>query len=179
MSWYAQRDKKLSLREMVIFSMFATLMLISKKLLEWAPNIHLLGMFTVLLTVCYRKKALIPLYLYVFLNGLIEGFSLWWVPYLYIWTVLWGITMLLPRDMKPRHAVFVYPLICGLHGFAYGILYAPAQALMYGFDFKTTLVWISTGLPFDVIHGIGNFAAGMLVLPLKKVIDRLKQQKSF
>ncbi len=174
MSWYAQRDKKLSLREMVIFSMFATLMLISKKLLEWAPNIHLLGMFTVLLTVCYRKKALIPLYLYVFLNGLIEGFSMWWAPYLYIWTILWGIAMLLPRDIKPKHAAFVYPLLCGMHGFAYGALYAPAQALMFGFDFKTTLAWISAGIPFDVIHGIGNFAAGMLVLPLKKVIDRLK-----
>ena len=173
MSSYAQ-SKRLSLKEMVIFSMFATLMLISKKLLEWAPNIHLLGMFTMLLTLCYRKKALIPLYLYVFLNGLIEGFSLWWLPYLYIWTILWGVTMLLPKKLSPKYAAIVYPLVCGLHGLAFGALYAPAQALMYGFDFKTTLAWIGAGLPFDLLHAVGNFAAGLLVLPLQKIIERLK-----
>lgn len=173
MSLYAQ-NKRLSLREMVIFSMFATLMLISKKILEWAPNIHLLGMFTMLLTLCYRKKALIPLYLYVFLNGLLEGFSLWWMPYLYIWTILWGVTMLLPKKLSPKYAAIVYPLVCGLHGLAFGALYAPAHALMYGFDFKTTLAWIGAGLPFDLLHAVGNFAAGLLVLPLRKIIERLK-----
>ena len=27
------------------------------------------------------------------------GFGVWWVPYLYVWTVLWGMTMLLPKKM--------------------------------------------------------------------------------
>ena len=169
---YAQ-SKKLSLREMAIFAMFATLMLISKKVLEWAPNIHLLGMFTMLLTLCYGKKALIPLYLYVFLNGLLEGFNLWWFPYLYIWTILWGITMLLPKGLKPKYGAVVYPLICGLHGFAFGALYAPAQALMFGFDFETTLAWIASGLPFDLLHAAGNLAAGVLILPLYELMKRI------
>lgn len=72
--------------------------------------------------------------------------------------------------------MIVYPIICSLHGFAFGVLYAPAQALMYGFNFEQTLVWISTGLMFDVIHGISNIFTGMLVLPLSELIKRLLRQ---
>lgn len=166
-------SKKLTLKEMAIFAMFATLMLISKKLMEFAPNIHLLGMFTVLLTLCYRVKALIPLYLYVFLNGLIEGFSLWWLPYTYIWTILWGLAMLVPKGLSPKWGALVYPLLCAFHGISFGVLYAPAQALMFGFGWEQTVAWISAGLYFDVIHAIGNFAAGLLVLPLYEAMKKI------
>ena len=59
---------KLSIREMALFSMFGALMYVSKLLMEFLPNIHLIGMFIVLLTVLYRKKALIPIYIFVFRN---------------------------------------------------------------------------------------------------------------
>ena len=41
----------LSTREMVVFAMLGTIMFISKLILEWAPNIHLLGMFTMVFSV--------------------------------------------------------------------------------------------------------------------------------
>ena len=141
--------------------------------MESLPNIHLLGMFTIVFTVVFRWKALIPIYIYVFLNGLIAGFNLWWFPYLYIWTILWGMTMILPKRMPRKVQCVVYPIVCGLHGFAFGALYAPAQALMFGFDFKQTLVWISAGLPFDAIHGVANICAGLLVVPLVELLRTL------
>jgi energy-coupling factor transport system substrate-specific component len=162
--------------EMVLFSMFAALMFCSKLIMEAFPNIHLLGMLVMLLTVVFRKKALIPIYLYVIVQGLYAGFAPWWVPYLYVWTILWGMTMLLPKKMPMGVRMVVYPIVCSLHGFAFGILYAPAQALMYSFTFEQTLVWISTGLMFDVIHGISNIFTGMLVLPLSELIKKMLRQ---
>ena len=50
---------------MVIFSMLGTIMFCSKIIMEVLPNIHLLGMFTMVFTVAFRKKALIPIYVYV------------------------------------------------------------------------------------------------------------------
>ena len=160
-------------RDMVIFAMLGTLMFCSKLAMEALPNLHLLGALTMTYTIVYRYRALIPVYIYVVLNGAFAGFNLWWVPYLYIWTILWGITMLLPKNMPKGMAAVVYPLICGIHGFAFGILYAPAQALMFGLDFKGMLAWIAAGLPFDLIHGVGNFAMGLLILPLSKLLGRL------
>lgn len=172
-----EKKPHLSIYEMVLFAMLGTLMFCSKIIMELLPNIHLLGMFTMLFTIVFRKKALIPIYIYVFLNGLVAGFAMWWVPYLYIWTVLWGVTMLLPRNMSKRACLVVYPLVCGLHGLFFGILYAPCQALFLGLDFKQTVVWIISGLPWDAVHGFGNLVAGLLIVPLAEILRKICRKR--
>lgn len=152
-------------------------MYISKIVMEALPNVHLLGVLTMAYTLTYRKKALIPIYIYVMLNGLLSGFNFWWLPYTYIWTILWGITMLLPTNMPRKVSIFVYSVICSLHGFAYGTLYAPAQALMFGLDFEGMVAWIIAGFPFDIIHGISNLAFGFLIVPLYEILKRLTYKK--
>lgn len=164
---------KLTTKELTLFAMLGTLMYASKMIMEMFPNIHLLGVFTIAFTIVYRKKALYPIYIYVLLNGLFAGFTMWWIPYLYIWTILWGITMLLPKKLPKKWAPLVYMIVCSLHGFLYGTLYAPAQALMFGFDFKTTIAWIIAGIPFDIIHGISNFFCGMLIVPIVTVLRKM------
>ena len=152
-------------------------MFCSKILMEVLPNIHLLGMFVCVFTITFRKKALIPIYLYILLNGLYAGFALWWIPYLYIWTVLWGIVMILPKKMPVKAQYVVYPLVCALHGALFGILYAPGQALMFGFTFEQTIAWVIAGFPFDLLHSIGDFFAGLLIVPvsslLKKAVEKI------
>ena len=152
--------------------MFGALMFASKKLMEVLPNIHLLGAIIIALTVVYRKKALYPIYLYVIIDGLFYGFNAWWVPYLYVWTVLWAITMLLPKNMPKMIRPLVYMSVCALHGFSFGLLYAPYQAIVFGLNFEGTLAWISAGLPFDLIHGVSNFVCGLLVVPIVTVLKR-------
>ena len=101
----------MQIREMVVFSTLGTIMFFSKFLMEALPNIHLLGMLTMTYTIVFRKKALIPIYVYVMMNGLFSGFNLWWMPYLYIWTILWAITMLLPQRM-PKKIKYLMSLNC-------------------------------------------------------------------
>jgi len=167
--------RQAKIRDTVIFAMLGTLMFCSKIIMEFLPNVHLLGMFTMLFTIIYRKRALIPIYVYVFLNGLYAGFNFWWMPYLYIWTILWAVTMLLPRNMPRRVSLVVYPLVCSLHGLAYGALYAPGQALMFGLNFEQTVAWIIAGLPFDIIHAVSNLVAGLLIVPLTTLMRRLER----
>lgn len=157
----------------MLFAMLAAIMFCSKVVMEFLPNVHLLGVLTMVYTIVFRSKALIPIYGYVLLNGLYAGFSIWWVPYLYIWTILWGITMLLPRKMPKGVKAVVYPIVCALHGLAFGVLYAPAQAIMFGLNGEQTLAWILSGVGFDLIHGIGNLAVGLLILPLSELLTRL------
>jgi energy-coupling factor transport system substrate-specific component len=158
--------------ELIVFAMLGVIMFISKYLTELLPNIHFLGMLTMTYTIVYRKKALVPLYVFVMLMGIFNGFSLWWIPYLYIWTILWAITMLLPKKMSKKVAIPVYAVVCALHGLCYGILYAPAQAIMFGLNFKGMLTWIASGFYFDLLHGIGNFALGFLIVPLTEALQK-------
>ena len=169
----SEKKLRLTIFEMTLFAMFSAMMFISKIVMEFLPNIHLLGMFVILLTVVYRKKALIPIYIYVLLNGVYAGFNMWWVPYLYVWTVLWAVAMLLPKNMSKRAQMVVYPLVCGLHGLCFGLLYAPAQMVMFSLNLEQTIVWVVSGLPFDALHAVGNFISGLLVYPLSIVLKKM------
>ena len=160
----------------MVFAMLGAVMFASTYAMKVLPNIHLLGMLIMVLTLVYRQRALIPLYIYVFLEGLFGGFALWWIPYLYIWTVLWGVTMLLPRRMPAKIAVPVYMLVCALHGLTFGLLYAPAQMLLFGLPLRSIPAWLAAGLPFDLLHAAGNLAAGTLIVPLAKLLRRLEAQ---
>ena len=160
---------KLTIKEMTLFGMLGAVMYCSKIFMEFLPNVHLLGVFTIAFTLVYGKKALYPIYVYVMLNGLFAGFNMWWIPYLYIWTVLWGATILLSRK-TPK---FVYVLLCGAHGFLFGTLYAPMQALMFGLDLKGTIAWIIAGLPYDCIHGVANLCVGILIIPVATLLKKL------
>ena len=167
---------KITIREMAVFGMLGALMYASKMLMEIAPNIHLLGVFTIAFTVVYRKKALYPMYIFILILGIFNGFAAWWIPYLYVWTVLWGMTMLLPKKMPKSVACVVYPVLCMLHGLAFGILYAPAQAVLFGLNFEQTVAWIISGFTFDIIHAVGNFAVGLLIYPMVILLKKLEKR---
>lgn len=161
---------KLTVKEIVVFGMLGSIMYASKFIMELLPNIHLLGVFTVSFTVVYRKKALYPIYTYVILNGIFCGFATWWIPYLYLWAVLWGAVMLLPQKMPKGIQPIVYMTVCATHGFLFGTLYAPAQAILFGLSLKGMVAWIIAGLPWDFMHGISNFLCGILIMPIISVL---------
>ena len=74
--------------------------------------------------------------------------------------------MVLPKKMPRKAEPFVYMAVCAAHGFLFGTLYAPAQAIIFGLSFQGMIAWILAGLPWDFMHGVSNFFCGALILPL-------------
>ena len=168
---------RLDLRHLLIFAMLGTIQFVSKQALEFLPNVELVSTLTMVYTLVYRKRGLIPVLVFILMEGLLWGFSVWWFPYLYLWPILWAVTMALPKLMPVWLQVPVYCLVCGLFGLAYGTLYAPYQSLVFlGGDLKKTLAWIAAGFPWDVTHAIGNLALGTLIVPLASLLRKLEQQ---
>jgi len=166
---------KLTLKEAITLALLGALMFCSKLLTESIPNVHFLAMLTIAYTVVFGFKAIYAILTFIMLVGLFYGFGIWWVPYFYLWPILWGVTLLLPKKMPTiklgkkisfNLAVPVYMLVAGLHGLCYGTLYAPFQALVYGLNFEKTIAWIIAGLPWDVIHCVGNICASTLTVPV-------------
>lgn len=155
---------------MLICTMMGAVMVASDIAMEALPNIHIVAVLIIVTTVVYRAWAILSVYIYVILIGLLSGFGMWWVAYLYVWTILWAITMLLPKKMPPWLAAVVYTVVCGAHGFAFGFLCALSQAPMLGVS-----VWAYTlsGIPFDIVHGISNLCLGTLIVPLILLFQRL------
>lgn len=169
--------KNLKIREITVFAMLSAVMFASKVVMEGIPNVHLLGTLVVAFTLTYRAKALFPIYGYVFVNGIWEGFSPFgWLPELYLWLILWGAVMLLPKKIPALIAPIIYMLISALHGLSFGVFYAPVYALFSGMGWDRVWLWVAAGLPFDLIHGIGNFVLGTLILPISMLLKKLDKK---
>ena len=69
-----------ALREAVLFAMLGAVMWLFKFAMEGLPNVHPVGMLIMVYTLVWRKKALYPIYIYVFLDGLHWGFDLYFLP---------------------------------------------------------------------------------------------------
>ncbi|MCL2071681.1 MAG: hypothetical protein FWH07_05545 [Oscillospiraceae bacterium] len=170
------RSSTRRIRDLAVFAVLGSIMFVSQIAMMLIPNVHLLGLFIAAFTLTYRVRALIPLYVYVMVYGAFYGFSIWWLPYLYIFLPLWGTFIVvgffdsrLPTKVKTP----LYMVLCALHGLSFGVLYVPFQALMWGLNFKGMIAWILAGIPFDIIHAIGNFAAGIMIIPLTALLRKL------
>jgi len=155
--------------------MFVAIMLMSRFVTEFLPpNVHLLGLLMAVLTLTYRGRALVPMYVFILLYGVLRGFSVWWLPYLYVWLPLWGMFMVAGwLRLSAKFAAPLYAILCGLHGLMFGLLYAPAQALFFGFSFEMAVAWVVAGFPFDIMHAVGNLVVGTLIFPLATLMQKL------
>jgi energy-coupling factor transport system substrate-specific component len=170
---------------LTVFALLGAMMFLTKNAMAGLPlpNIHPLGLFIAAFTLAYRARALAPLYVYVMVDGAFWGFSMWWIPYLYIWLPLWGMFMLVgaapAKKLPVKLKVLLCMFLCGLHGLSFGMLYVPAQAVMFGLNFNGMVAWIIAGLPFDIIHAVGNLAMGTLIIPLSELLKKLDKQPNY
>ena len=84
--------------------------------------------------------------------------------------------MLLPKKIPTLIAPVVYMLISALHGLLFGVFYAPVYALFSGMGWDRVWLWVAAGLPFDLLHAIGNFALGTLIIPISMLLKKLDKK---
>ena len=168
---------KLKIREIAIFAMLGAIMFVSKVIMEGLPNIHLLGTLVIAYTITYRAKALFPIYAYVFANGLWEGFRPFdWLPETYIWLILWGMTMLLPKKMPTRVAPIVYMLVSAVHGLLLDVFYVPAYLLFANIPWERLRLTLLMGIPYVALQAAGNFVLGTLIVPVATLLRKLDKK---
>jgi len=166
---------KLNTIDLAKFGMFGAIIYASKVAMASLPNIHLVAVFIAALTLVYRKKAIFPVIVYILFEGIFGGFTIYWLPYIYIWLMLWGVFMLMPQNISEKAKPWVYMITIGLHGLLYGTLCTPIIALALRMDFKASIAWIASGLSYDAIHGISNFCLGILIVPITRLLKRLER----
>ena len=69
--------------------------------LRLLPNIEVVSLLIVLFALHFRHRTLFMIYIFVLLEGLVYGFGIWWVSYLYVWTILYLAAILLKNLAPP------------------------------------------------------------------------------
>ena len=167
-------DKKpgLSLREVVLFGVLGTLTFALQVVMGFLPNIEPVSLLVMLFAVVFGWKALYPVYVFVGMEILYYGFSLWNVYYLYIWAILAVAAIGLRKMRNPLG----WAVLSGAFGLVFGGLCAIVEVFIGGFAYAAAK-WVS-GIPFDILHCVGNFGIALILFkPLRRVLDRLYHRK--
>jgi energy-coupling factor transport system substrate-specific component len=164
-------SRKLTVRELVVLSLWSVLLFASKMAMASLPNIEPVSLLVMLLAVCYGWRGLLPVYVYVALELSTWGLGLWSFCYLYVWLVLFAASRLLRRVESP----LVWASLSGCFGLLFGALCALVYWAAGGW--AAALSWWVAGLPMDLIHGVGNFVLALVLFrPLRRWVDKLNRR---
>ena len=160
-------DIALSIREIVLFGILGAMTFGAKYIMSLLPNIEPVSLCVMLYAVVFGKKWVYPVYLYVAMEILFYGISLWNINYLYVWAVL-AVSARLCRKME---GAMSWALLSGTFGLLFGALCGIVDIFIGGLGYAVTK-WIS-GIPFDISHCIGNFAIALVLFnPLRKLLEK-------
>jgi len=155
-------------REIAVLGLLSALLFGAKMVMAPLPNIEPVSLLIIVYVAVLGLRALFPVYVYALLEIITWGFGYWSACYLYVWTVLALAAWLLRRMESPLG----WAALSGAFGLCFGALCALTYWVAGGWAFA--LSWWISGVPFDLLHGAGNFAMALaLFKPCKSILSRL------
>lgn len=153
---------------MVLFGVLGAITFAAKYVMSFLPNIEPVSLMVMLFAVVFGKKWVYPVYLYIAMEILFYGISLWNINYLYIWALL-ALAAYFLREMRQPLG---WALLSGTFGLLFGALCGIVDVFIGGFGYAVTK-WIS-GIPFDIAHCAGNFVIALVLFtPLRRLMEKL------
>lgn len=162
----------MKIRDIAVAGFLTALLYLQQVVLQGLPNIHLCAPLLILYTIYFPKLVFPVTAAFILLEGITFGFSIWWISYLYIWPLLVVIAFILRKNTSK----WIWAAVGGAFGLSFGALCSIPYLFMGGAS--TAFAYWVQGIPFDIMHCIGNFAATVLLWkPLSSVFSRLSKEQ--
>lgn len=165
-------NTKSIIKDIAIIGICAALMAALQFAVSGLPNIEPVTLLVILFTHHVKKQTPYIIYVFVLLEGILFGFGMWWLAYLYVWIILY----LIVRMIGNSNSAFVWALVAGIFGLLFGVL----CSVPYWFTMGPVgaAAWILSGFYFDLLHCAGNFVVVLLLwkplsLGLSKINKRI------
>lgn len=152
----------------VTLGFLSAILLVGQLGMAFLPNIEPVTTLIILYTLIYKKQVFPVIYTFVLLEGLVFGFGIWWVSYLYIWSIL----ALIVLSLQKITSVILWAVVSGAFGLLFGALCA-IPYLISGGPGAAFAYW-TAGIPYDILHCAGNFVLTLtLYRPLLHLLKKL------
>lgn len=164
-----QKDtSRLTITQIATMGVLGAILLVGQLAMSPLPNIEPVTALIIIYTLTYKKKAFFSIYVFVLLEGLIFGFGIWWVSYLYIWSLL----ALLVLALHKLDSALLWAVVSGAFGLLFGALCAIPYLISGGTG--AAFAYWTAGIPYDVLHCGGNFVLTLVLYkPLLRLLKRL------
>lgn len=168
---------KLTAKDIALIGVMVAVIEVCKVVLMGIPNVELTTFWMIMFALYFGGKVFFVVPVFILIEGMLFGFGLWWVMYLYVWPLLAVIAIL----MRKMDTAWGWSILSGLFGLLYGffcsfpylVIGAADGGLVAGIQYA--FAWWIAGIPYDIIHGVANFVI-MLVLykPIRAVMEKTK-----
>ena len=155
--------------DIVVTGMMTAAIEAAKTAPAFLPNIELVTFLIIVCTLVFGKKTFAAVFAFVGIECLIWGMNLWVINYLYVWPLLVVMTLVMKR--RGCDSALAYAVLAGAFGLGFGALCA-IPYLFVGGPVMMASWWVS-GIPFDLIHGGGNFILCLVLFrPILRVLEK-------
>ena len=171
----------ITVRDIVNIALMIALIEVCKSALLFLPNIELTSFFIIMFMLFYGKKTYLIIPAFILIEGCLYGFGLWWIMYLYAWPLLGIVTWI----FRKQDSVLFWSVVSSVFGLSFGFLCSfpyffiglSSGGIRSGLT--TQFTWWVAGIPWDIVHGIGNFVI-MLILykPISRVMIRVFKRET-
>ncbi len=173
-----EHKSKLNIKDIALIGLMVAIIEVCKVTMAHIPNVELTTFWLMMFTLFLGKRVYYVIPVFIIIEGLIYGFGLWWIMYLYLWPLVVAVTYIFRKD----NSIFTYSMISGVFGLLFGFFGAIPYVFLGTFEgglangFKVATAWWIAGIPWDLVHGISNFII-MLVLyhPIANVMKKARK----
>ncbi len=162
--------KKLSVFDVALVGLMVAMIEVCKVAMMELPNIELTSFWLLMFSKHFGNRVYFVVPVFILIEGVIFGFGVWWIMYLYAWPLL----VLVARFFRKSDSPLTWALISGIFGLSFGFLCSLPYLFMGGIG--TAFGWWVAGIPWDLVHAGANFAL-MLVLykPVSKAMKGIEK----
>lgn len=169
-----KRNNALNVRDIPVIALMSAILSVSKFILSGIPNIEITSFLVIVFSLCLGNRIYFTLPVFILTEGLLYGFNIWWIMYLYAWPLLVCVTKLFKRI----DSAFVWGLVSGAFGLSFGFLCSIPYIFLGSFDggitngLRVAFLWWVAGIPWDIVHFAGNFI--IMTVLYKPVVSALR-----
>lgn len=164
----------MNIRKLVLYGFLGAIMYVGQVALAFLPNVEVVSILLIVYTISLGSAAIFPLYTFILIEGLTYGFGMWFLTYLYIWLVLFFLAKIFRKQTNP----LFWAILNGTYGLFFGFLCSIIWAAFYGIN--AGVASFISGIPFDVIHCVGNFFTALILFkPLSKIMFYIKLHTNY
>ena len=162
------QNNKLTIKDIAILGVMVATMTSFKYAMSLLPNIEPVSLLIILYTLFLGPKVIYAIIVFIFVEGLIYGFGIWWVSYLYIWPLLSILTYIFRKQTSP----LFFSVLSGIFGLFFGAL--TAIPYLFAGGIGAAFNYFIAGIPYDLTHCVGNFFLCLaLFYPLNTTLNKI------
>lgn len=164
----SSKSDKLNIQSIVLIGVMVATIETAKWAISFLMNVEIVTLLIILYTLFFGKKVFFAIYSFVLIEGILYGFGIWWIMYLYVWTIL----ALLTLCFKQQKSVWFWSIFSAFYGLSFGALCSIPYFFIGGASMA--FGWWVAGIPADILHGVSNFILCLILFPpLRNILQKI------